>query len=100
MTYLYYYDYGSPEGERTQGPVRLVAARIAHCGAPEVVPERGGERIQCQHVLVHGDRGNVVVHKVAVHPVQVAGERYAHHYYVNRSQILIAITLAGLWWWW
>lgn len=49
-----------------------MAAGIGHSRAPEVVLEERRGRMQGQHILVHRDRRDVVVHEIAIQSVPVA----------------------------
>lgn len=71
--------FGAPERQRGQRPVRLVAIRVGHRRAPEIVGGHAGQRAGTQHVGVHGHGRYVVVHEIAAQPVPVA-HGHGDHY--------------------
>lgn len=56
-----------------------MAANVRHRRAPEIVPEDLPHRTQPEHVLVHRDGRDVVVHKVPLQPVKVAPDGHQTH---------------------
>lgn len=95
-----------PKWEYGQRPVRFMAVRVRHRGAPEIILKDSSHRCGAQHILVDGDGRNVVVHKVASQPVQIANNRDGRHQTVDTNLIRIRGARLGRRWrrrwrsWW